>query len=194
MQRREHVDAGGRRVIEEPGRRFIVRENGRAFIQHDENERFRRWGAPRIEQRGHEHYSYIARPGGYHIVSVTDRDGRLLRRLRRGPDGREVVLIDNHARHRPGVGVVLRAHAPGEVWQSVSEVGGLAGVIGDVVQLRLPIPRRRTPPPPASLWLGLERAYDARVDEDALRRALRSRGAAAIEFTTGAATIHTARP
>ena len=58
----------------------------------------------------------------------------------------------------------------------------------------LPIPRRRTPPPPASLWLGLERAYNARVDEDALRRALRSRGAAAIEFTTGAATIHTARP
>ena len=106
-QRRERTEAGGRLVIEEPGRRFIVRENGRAFIRHDENERFRRWGAPRMEQRGGESFAYIARPGGYQIVTVTDRDGRLLRRMRRGPDGREFVLIDNRMRHgpRPGVGV-----------------------------------------------------------------------------------------
>jgi outer membrane protein OmpA-like peptidoglycan-associated protein len=105
-QRRERTEAGGRQVIEEPGKRFIVRENGRAFIRHDENERFRRWGAPRVEQRGAEHYSYISRPGGYHVITVTDRDGRLLRRMRRGPDGREIVLIDNRVRHgRPGVGV-----------------------------------------------------------------------------------------
>ncbi len=94
-------------MIEEPGRRFIVRENGRAFIRHDETERFRRWGAPRMEQRGGESFAYIARPGGYQIVTVTDRDGRLLRRMRRGPDGREIVLIDNRMRHGPRPGVVV---------------------------------------------------------------------------------------
>ena len=38
---------------------------------------------------------------------MTDRDGRLLRRMRRGPDGREIVLIDNRMRHGPRPGVVV---------------------------------------------------------------------------------------
>ena len=51
-------------MIEEPGRRTIVRDGNTTIIRYDDNERFRRWGAPRFEQRGHEHYAYIVRPGG----------------------------------------------------------------------------------------------------------------------------------
>ena len=69
---------------------------GRVFIRHDENERFRHLGgAPRFEDRGRERFAYVGRPGGYQIITVTDRNGRMLRRIRRGPDGREVVLINN---------------------------------------------------------------------------------------------------
>jgi outer membrane protein OmpA-like peptidoglycan-associated protein len=103
-QRQERREAGGAIVIQEPGNRLIIRENGRVFVRHDETERFRRWGGePRIERRGVEQYAYINRPGGYQIVTVTDTNGRLLRRVRRGPDGREVILVENYA--RPGVAV-----------------------------------------------------------------------------------------
>jgi OOP family OmpA-OmpF porin len=111
-QRRERVEAGGRVVIEEPGGRLIVREQGRAFVRHDESQRFRIWGGPpRMEVRGPERYAYIGRPGGYQIITVTDGSGRLLRRVRRGPDGREIVLIDNRPRFgvAAGVGVGLAA-------------------------------------------------------------------------------------
>jgi len=49
------------------------------------------------------------RPGGYEVITVTGPDGRLLRRIRRGPDGREVVLIDN--RRGPGFGAGLAVGA-----------------------------------------------------------------------------------
>ena len=92
----ERKEAGGRIVIQEPGGRVIVRDNGRAFIRHDDTVRFRAvGGAPRFEQRGRERFAYIARPGGYQIITVTGPDGRVLRRIRRGPDGREVVLFSN---------------------------------------------------------------------------------------------------
>ncbi|MFL6797369.1 MAG: OmpA family protein [Xanthobacteraceae bacterium] len=113
---RQERTEGNRVVIEEPGRRFIVRDGGTTIIRHDETERFQRWGAPRVEQRGAEHYAYISRPGGYEIINVTDANGRLLRRARRGPDGREVVIIDNRgpgfgAGIALGVGVGLAAGA-----------------------------------------------------------------------------------
>lgn len=100
-QRRERVETGGRTVIEEPGRRFIVRENGRTFIRHDDSERFR-GGNARVERRGGENFTTFRRPGGVEIISVTDSNGRLLRRIRRGPDRREVILIDNRPRGRAG--------------------------------------------------------------------------------------------
>ena len=127
-QRQERVEAGGRVVIEEPGNRFIVRENGRAFVRHDETERFRMWGEPRWERRGAEQYAYIARPGGYQIITVTDGSGRLLRRIRRGPDGREVILIDN----RGGSGVAVGL-----------EVGLAAGVILGLAAPVVTLPRER---------------------------------------------------
>jgi outer membrane protein OmpA-like peptidoglycan-associated protein len=93
VERREN---DGRVVIQEPGGRVIVRDGGRAFIRHDETERFRHLGHDhRFEERGHERFNYVGRPGGYQIVTVTDHNGRMLRRIRRGPDGREVVLINN---------------------------------------------------------------------------------------------------
>jgi outer membrane protein OmpA-like peptidoglycan-associated protein len=121
-------------VIEEPGRRLIVRENGRAFIRSDETERFRRFGVePRFERRGAENYAYVARPGGYHIITVTDANGRLLRRIRRGPDGREVILIQNHHHHdRPGVGVGVGLG-----------VGLAAGVMLGLAAPVITIPRER---------------------------------------------------
>ena len=128
-QRRQRVEAGGRVVIEEPGNRFIVREQGRAFIRHDETQRFRIWGGPpRMEVRGPERYAYVGRPGGYQVITVTDGSGRLLRRMRRGPDGREIVLIDN--RPRFGVGAAVG-------------VGIAAGVLLGLAAPVITIPRER---------------------------------------------------
>jgi len=93
IERREN---DGRVVIQEPGGRTIVRDGNRVFIRHDDNERFRHFGGNhRFEDRGRERFTYISRPGGYQIITVTDHNGRMLRRVRRGPDGREVVLINN---------------------------------------------------------------------------------------------------
>jgi len=129
-QRQERREAGGRVVIQEPGNRLIVRENGKAFVRHDETERFRRWGGePRIERRGVEQYAYISRPGGFQIVTVTDANGRLLRRVRRGPDGREVVLINNRV-------------GPGAVAVGVG-VGLTAGLILGLAAPVITIPRER---------------------------------------------------
>jgi outer membrane protein OmpA-like peptidoglycan-associated protein len=128
-QRQERHEAGGRIVIEEPGNRLIVRENGVAFVRHDETERFRVWGEPRLERRGAEQFAVVARPGGYEIITVTDpATGRLLRRVRRGPDGREVILIEN----RIGPGVVVGVGA-----------GLAAGVILGLTAPVITIPRER---------------------------------------------------
>ena len=93
--RREFVE-DGRTYYREPGR-IIARDRDSYLIRHDENERFRDLDPRgyRFERRGAEFYSYVAWSGGGQIVTVTDDDGRLLRRYSRYPDGREVVLIDN---------------------------------------------------------------------------------------------------
>jgi outer membrane protein OmpA-like peptidoglycan-associated protein len=110
-QRHERTEAGGRVVIEEPDHRMIVREGGQAFVRHDENARLFLFGQGRVEHRGREVYSVIERPDGDQIVTVTDDDGRLIRRFRRERDGREIVLIDNHM--SIGLGpVVLDIPAP----------------------------------------------------------------------------------
>lgn len=108
-ERRERTEAGGQRnVIEEPGGRFIVREKGRTFIRQDEGERFRRWGHARgrdvrtERRRDGVTVNILAGPGGTQIISEVSPDGHLLRRYRRGPDRREVILIDNRRHWRPG--------------------------------------------------------------------------------------------
>ncbi|MGU3407565.1 OmpA family protein, partial [Methylobacterium brachiatum] len=93
---RREFSEGGRTFYREPGR-IIVRDRDGYLIRHDENERFRDLDPRgfRSERRGADFYSFIDRPGGEQIVTVTDDDGRLLRRYRRFRDGREVVIIDN---------------------------------------------------------------------------------------------------
>jgi outer membrane protein OmpA-like peptidoglycan-associated protein len=127
QQRQERRDASGRVVIEEPGR-VIVREGNTVIIRHDEAARFSVWGAPRLERRGGEQFAHVTRPGGYEIITVTGPDGRLLRRIRRGPDGREVILIDN--RVGPGFATGLA-------------VGATAGFFLGLAAPAITIPRER---------------------------------------------------
>ncbi|MFC4174861.1 OmpA family protein [Microvirga sp. GCM10011540] len=109
-QRRQRVEEGGRRVIiEEPGARTIIREGDQVIIRHDETERFRRAyrdADVRVERRGGgEEVTIVERPDGTEIVTVRDEYGNLLRRIRREPAGREVILIENRRGDiRPGVG------------------------------------------------------------------------------------------
>jgi outer membrane protein OmpA-like peptidoglycan-associated protein len=93
---RREVREGDRVMIEEPGR-VIIQEGGRTIIRHNEVDRFR-WQAQdvHIEQRGAETVTMFDRPDGSRIYTETDESGRLLRRYRHAPDGREIIIIDNH--------------------------------------------------------------------------------------------------
>jgi outer membrane protein OmpA-like peptidoglycan-associated protein len=100
---RREVHEGGRTIIQEPGR-TIVQENGRVFIRHNEIERFGFHArGVHVEQHGADIVTVVERPDGIRIVTFTTPDGRLLRRLRRYPDGREVIIIDNPVREVRGV-------------------------------------------------------------------------------------------
>ena len=92
---RREVREGDRVLIEEPGR-VIVEEGGRTIIRHNDADRFR-WQAQdvRIERRGADTVTVFERPDGSRIYTVNDESGRLLRRYRRLPDGREIIIIDN---------------------------------------------------------------------------------------------------
>jgi outer membrane protein OmpA-like peptidoglycan-associated protein len=93
------VEDGGRRtVIREPGNRTIIREGNRTVIRHDETDRLRRaYGGAvvRRERRGADEVVILRRPNGIEVVTVYDQRGNLLRRSRRDPGGREIVLIQN---------------------------------------------------------------------------------------------------
>jgi outer membrane protein OmpA-like peptidoglycan-associated protein len=98
--RRERVEEGGRRTIIEEQDRVIVREGDRYIIRHDETDRFRRaYGDAQVrrERRGQNDVTIVRRPNGVEIVTIRDPDGNLLRRLRREPGGREVILFENAA-------------------------------------------------------------------------------------------------
>ena len=151
-QRQQVVEPNGRIVIQEPGNRHIIRENGRVIIRNDDNVRFQMF-APnaQVTRRGNENFMVYERPGGFQIINVTDANGHLLRRIRRGPDGREYVLIDN--RRGPGLGTGLA-------------VGLGVGVVASAVYLSLAppvvtIPRERyivaaAVAPPALLYEALD--------------------------------------
>lgn len=134
------IDGGKGVVIEEPGKRRIFKENNRMVIQHDETERLRRV-APnaRFEKgQGGSNVSIIDRPGGYRVYSETDSNGQLLRRYRRGPDGRDVIIIDNRRRHGNGFG---KGVATG-VGIGIGVVAG-AAILNSI--LDVPPPRVRIP-------------------------------------------------
>ena len=99
--RETYVD-GGVRYVREPGRIIIREEGAPAYIRHDESERFAILGyKPQVVHEGGFIRAYYDRPDGVRIITVTDPDGRLVRRIRRYPDGREVIIIDNGFRPRP---------------------------------------------------------------------------------------------
>lgn len=95
-ERREFRE-GNRKVIQE-GNRAIVQDGNRKFIRHDENARFRRVGRDvNVQRFGNETRTFAVGPNGTRIVTVTDANGRLLRRSR-FVNGREVIIIDNRPR------------------------------------------------------------------------------------------------
>ena len=93
---RQESDQGGRKIFTEPGRVIVVDPSGHSFIRHNEEERFR-FGARdiRTEQIGGETRTVVIRPDGSEIITVVGADGRLLRRIRRDREGREIIIIDN---------------------------------------------------------------------------------------------------
>lgn len=96
--RRQEQREGDVIIFREPGR-VIVQEDDRIFIQRDEAERFRDLGlVTRSERLGSEVVTIFDRPDGTQVVTVTDEFGRLLRRSRRSPDGRDVIIIENQRR------------------------------------------------------------------------------------------------
>ena len=107
--REEKIEAGGVKVIKEPGDRVIIKQDNRIIIKHDEAENFRRRPDAKTEKRADGvQITFFDRPGGVRVVTEVDSNGRLLRRYRRGPDGREVHLIDNRRFYRNvGIGVAV---------------------------------------------------------------------------------------
>ncbi|HEV7256422.1 MAG TPA: OmpA family protein [Bosea sp. (in: a-proteobacteria)] len=101
--RREERREGDVTIIREPGRTILRDDDGRAIIRRDETERFRDLGWQGRTERGNgETRTVYDRPDGTRVVTVTDEQGRLIRRTRFDRDGREVVIIDNTLRDRPG--------------------------------------------------------------------------------------------
>ena len=95
-ERRERKE-GNRTVIQE-GNRTIVRDGNRTIIRRDESDRFRRVGRDvNVQRVGNETRTVVVGPNGQRIVTVTDANGRLLRRSR-FVDNREVIIIDNRPR------------------------------------------------------------------------------------------------
>lgn len=95
-QERQETRQGNRTFIREPDR-TIIKEGNRSIIRHNEAHRFAVDARDvRVQQRGNGHSeTVIVRPDGTRIVTVSDREGRLVRRSRLDNRGREVVIIDN---------------------------------------------------------------------------------------------------
>jgi OOP family OmpA-OmpF porin len=106
-QDRQETRQGDRVFIREPGR-TIIREGDRTIIRHNESDRFGVGARDvRVQQRGGQTETVVVRPNGDQIVTITDGDGRLLRRMRRDPRGREIVIIDNRFTGAAAVGAAM---------------------------------------------------------------------------------------
>jgi outer membrane protein OmpA-like peptidoglycan-associated protein len=123
---RHEEQRDGRTIITEPGRVIVKDPSGRAFIRHNEEDRFR-YGARDVRTRreGDRTQTVVVRPDGSQIITITDRDGRLWRRIRRDRDGREIIIIDNSFGDRD----YRRGNDAGAVAAGVA-AGLVAGAIG----------------------------------------------------------------
>ena len=94
-QQRQEVREGNRVFIREPDR-TIIEEGNRTIIQHNEVDRFAVGARDvHVDRRGNETVAVVVRPDGVQIINTTDAEGHLLRRVRRDPNGREIILVDN---------------------------------------------------------------------------------------------------
>lgn len=138
-QRLRKVEDGGKRVvITEPDKRTIIKQNNQVIIKHDENARLRRLAPNARVERGRlgQQVTIIDRPNGQ-VITETDRKGNLIRRYRRGADGREDVLIDNRKRDKFGRNLAIGAGI------GLGVIAG-AAIINEMVKVpppRVDIPR-----------------------------------------------------
>jgi outer membrane protein OmpA-like peptidoglycan-associated protein len=96
VRKERHETRQGNRTVIQEGNRTIVRDGNRSTISHNEADRFAVGARDvKVEHRGNDIVSIVLRAAGIAIISTTDRDGHLLRRVRRDRDGHEVVIIDN---------------------------------------------------------------------------------------------------
>jgi OOP family OmpA-OmpF porin len=97
---RRQTQEGNRIVIQEANR-TIIREGGVDIIRHNEADRFRfNAREVNVERRGNDTITVVVRPDGSRIITEVDESGRLLRRIRRDPLGREVIIIENNYERR----------------------------------------------------------------------------------------------
>jgi outer membrane protein OmpA-like peptidoglycan-associated protein len=104
---RRETQEDGRTIIREQDRIIIRDPSGQSFVRHNEIDRFR-YGARdvQVRQQGAETRTIVIRPDGSQIITVSDRDGRLMRRIRRDERGREIIIIDNSFRPPPRPGII----------------------------------------------------------------------------------------
>jgi outer membrane protein OmpA-like peptidoglycan-associated protein len=94
VQRREK---DGSIIIEGPGNRRIIRQRGRVIIENDDAERLRGRAKNVDVKKGPRGRSRttISRRNGTQIITVKNRDGEVVRRIKRLRNGREIVLFNN---------------------------------------------------------------------------------------------------
>jgi outer membrane protein OmpA-like peptidoglycan-associated protein len=102
---RQEVVEGGRTIYTEPDRIIIRDPSGQEYVRGNDLYRFR-YGARdiRTDVVGGETRTIVIRPDGSEIITVVGADGSLLRRIRRDPGGREIIIIDNTYRDPRSVG------------------------------------------------------------------------------------------
>jgi outer membrane protein OmpA-like peptidoglycan-associated protein len=95
VRKERHETREGNAIVIREGDRTIVREGGRTIIRHSEADRFAVGARDvHVERRGNETVSIIERANGDRIITINDPEGRLIRRVRREPNGREIVIVD----------------------------------------------------------------------------------------------------
>jgi outer membrane protein OmpA-like peptidoglycan-associated protein len=103
--RREERE-GDLTVYVEPGGRTIYERDGLPIIRYNEIDRLQDFGRDLgSERRGDNTVTVIERDNGVRIITETDREGRVIRRIRRTPDGRDSTLFENtfyESRRGPG--------------------------------------------------------------------------------------------
>jgi outer membrane protein OmpA-like peptidoglycan-associated protein len=94
-QQRQEVREGNRVIIREPDR-TIIEQGNRTIVRHNEVDRFAVDARNvHVDRQGNETVTIVERPDGVRIINITDDRGNLIRRVRRDPSGREIIIIDN---------------------------------------------------------------------------------------------------